>query len=150
MVYTLQQNLGKVLCTPGGLVVVSAPLPAGGSGRCTVRSDWYASPLCDGVVLDLMSPVGINWAVPFACPLWLGRRVLPLVMCTLGLATVQLWLAQFLHNFKWTASHNNHAVDLSECLKLSMEMKHPLVCKALPRISSTNQKRVSDFGGFGC
>ncbi|KAL0384845.1 UNVERIFIED_CONTAM: cytochrome [Sesamum radiatum] len=81
-------------------------------------------------------------------PFGSGRRVCP--GKAMGLATVQLWLAQLLHNFKWTASHNNHAVDLSECLKLSMEMKHPLVCRAFPRTSSTNQERVSDFGGFGC
>ncbi|KAK4427690.1 cytochrome [Sesamum alatum] len=80
-------------------------------------------------------------------PFGSGRRVCP--GKAMGLATVQLWLAQLLHNFKWTASHN-HAVDLSECLKLSMEMKQPLVCKAFPRIFSSNQERVSEIGGFGC
>ncbi|PIN00140.1 Cytochrome P450 CYP2 subfamily [Handroanthus impetiginosus] len=65
-------------------------------------------------------------------PFGSGRRVCP--GKTMGLATVQLWLAQLLHNFKWSAPHNC-GVDLSECLKLSMEMKKPLVCRAFPRIS---------------
>ncbi|XP_059644978.1 cytochrome P450 78A5 [Cornus florida] len=62
-------------------------------------------------------------------PFGSGRRVCP--GKAMGLATVQLWLAQLLQNLKWVASDNG--VDLSECLKLSMEMKHPLVCKAVAR-----------------
>ncbi|XP_073036240.1 cytochrome P450 78A5 [Primulina eburnea] len=65
-------------------------------------------------------------------PFGAGRRVCP--GKTLGLATVQLWLAQLLHQFRWMHS-DKHGVDLSECLKLSMEMKTPLICKAFPRIS---------------
>ncbi|KZV15982.1 hypothetical protein F511_14348 [Dorcoceras hygrometricum] len=65
-------------------------------------------------------------------PFGAGRRVCP--GKTLGLATVHLWLAQLLHKFRWSHS-DKHGVDLSECLKLSMEMKRPLVCKAFPRIS---------------
>ncbi|XP_073015220.1 cytochrome P450 78A5-like [Primulina eburnea] len=65
-------------------------------------------------------------------PFGAGRRVCP--GKTLGLATVQLWLAQLLHKFRWMDS-DKHGVDLSECLKLSMEMKKPLICKAFPRIS---------------
>ncbi|KAI3463822.1 hypothetical protein Pfo_020485 [Paulownia fortunei] len=68
-------------------------------------------------------------------PFGSGRRVCP--GKAMGLATVQLWLAQLLQNFKWIASHNC-GVDLSECLKLSMEMKQPLICRAFPRISSRN------------
>ncbi|KAL3513012.1 hypothetical protein ACH5RR_025729 [Cinchona calisaya] len=64
-------------------------------------------------------------------PFGSGRRVCP--GKAMGLATVQLWLAQLLQNYKWTASDNG--VDLSECLKLSMEMKNPLVCKAVARFS---------------
>ena len=60
-------------------------------------------------------------------PFGSGRRVCP--GKAMGLATVHLWLAQLLRTFKWSAS----SVDLSECLKMSMEMKHPLVCKAIPR-----------------
>ena len=64
-------------------------------------------------------------------PFGSGRRVCP--GKALGLATVQLWLAQLLQNFTWVASKNCD-VDLSECLKLSMEMKCPLVCKVVPRL----------------
>ncbi|KAA8542562.1 hypothetical protein F0562_023714 [Nyssa sinensis] len=64
-------------------------------------------------------------------PFGSGRRVCP--GKAMGLATVQLWLAQLLQSFKWVASDNG--VDLSECLKLSLEMKHPLVCKAVARVS---------------
>ena len=39
----------------------------------------------------------------------------------IGLATVELWLAMFLQNFKWMPC--DFGVDLSECLKHSMEMK---------------------------
>ncbi|PIM98302.1 Cytochrome P450 CYP2 subfamily [Handroanthus impetiginosus] len=63
-------------------------------------------------------------------PFGSGRRVCP--GKNMGLATVQLWLAQLLQKFKWSAS-DKYGVDLAECLKLSMEMKHPLVCRAFPR-----------------
>nr|QNS29963.1 cytochrome P450 [Nothapodytes nimmoniana] len=65
-------------------------------------------------------------------PFGSGRRVCP--GKAMGLATVELWLAQLLQGFKWVA--NSDGVDLSECLKLSMEMKHPLVCKAISRVNS--------------
>ncbi|XP_022885366.1 cytochrome P450 78A5-like [Olea europaea var. sylvestris] len=64
-------------------------------------------------------------------PFGSGRRVCP--GKTMGLATVHLWLAQFLQKFRWVASDNG--VDLTECLNLSLEMKQPLVCKAIPRSS---------------
>ncbi|GAB4859024.1 hypothetical protein Ancab_010492 [Ancistrocladus abbreviatus] len=64
-------------------------------------------------------------------PFGSGRRVCP--GKTMGLVTVQLWLAQMLQNFKWVASTNG--VDLTENLKLSMEMKNSLVCKAIPRVA---------------
>ncbi|KAL3529654.1 hypothetical protein ACH5RR_008976 [Cinchona calisaya] len=64
-------------------------------------------------------------------PFGSGRRVCP--GKAMGLATVQLWLALLLQNFNWIAS--DKGVDLSECLKLSMEMKNPLVCKAIARLS---------------
>ncbi|XP_044492380.1 cytochrome P450 78A5-like [Mangifera indica] len=63
-------------------------------------------------------------------PFGSGRRVCP--GKAMGLATVHLWLAQFLQSFKWVAASE---VDLTECLKLSMEMKKPLVCKAIPRLA---------------
>ncbi|KAG5536421.1 hypothetical protein RHGRI_024003 [Rhododendron griersonianum] len=64
-------------------------------------------------------------------PFGSGRRVCP--GKAMGLATVQLWLAQLVQSFKWVAADSG--VDLSEVLKLSMEMKYPLVCKAVPRVS---------------
>ncbi|KAK9106786.1 hypothetical protein Syun_022797 [Stephania yunnanensis] len=73
--------------------------------------------------------VGIMGTDLRLAPFGAGRRVCP--GKALGLATVHLWLAQLLQNFNWVAS--DHGVDLTECLKLSMEMKKPLICKALPR-----------------
>ncbi|GFZ07683.1 cytochrome P450, family 78, subfamily A, polypeptide 5 [Actinidia rufa] len=64
-------------------------------------------------------------------PFGSGRRVCP--GKAMGLVTVHLWLAQLLQSFKWLASDSG--VDLSEVLKLSMEMKHPLLCKAVERVS---------------
>lgn len=65
-------------------------------------------------------------------PFGSGRRVCP--GKAMGLATVELWLAQLLQTFKWVPVDDHHDVDLSETLKLSMEMKHSLFCKALPRV----------------
>ncbi|XP_057776958.1 cytochrome P450 78A5-like [Salvia miltiorrhiza] len=59
-------------------------------------------------------------------PFGSGRRVCP--GKALGLATVHLWLARILQNFKWLP---RGPVDLEECLKLSLEMKKPLVCRAV-------------------
>jgi len=64
-------------------------------------------------------------------PFGSGRRVCP--GKAMGIATVELWLAQLLQSFKWMPS--DRGVNLSECLKLSLEMKHSLVCKAVPRIA---------------
>lgn len=64
-------------------------------------------------------------------PFGAGRRVCP--GKAIGLATVQLWLAQLLQSFKWSVADNG--VDLAEILKLSLEMKQPLVCKAVARVS---------------
>ncbi|KAK9115999.1 hypothetical protein Sjap_014946 [Stephania japonica] len=74
--------------------------------------------------------VGIMGTDLRLAPFGAGRRVCP--GKAMGLATVHLWLAQLLQNFNWVAS-DDHGVDLTECLKLSMEMKKPLICKALPR-----------------
>lgn len=65
-------------------------------------------------------------------PFGAGRRVCP--GKALGLASVHLWLALFLHSFKWLPS-DDHDVDLSECLNLSMEMKNPLLCRAVARFA---------------
>lgn len=61
-------------------------------------------------------------------PFGSGRRVCP--GKALGLATVHLWLARLLHKFTWSSSHS---VDLSECLRLSLEMEKPLACQVLLR-----------------
>jgi cytochrome P450 len=64
-------------------------------------------------------------------PFGAGRRVCP--GRALGMTTVQLWLAQLLHKFEWVAS-TDHPVDLSEVLKLSCEMVHPLHAIPIPRM----------------
>lgn len=66
-------------------------------------------------------------------PFGAGRRVCP--GRALGLATVHLWLAQLLHNFVWLPAQV--PVDLSESLKLSLEMKNPLKCSVVRRKSMT-------------
>eukprot|EP01018_Ginkgo_biloba_P026585 Gb_34420 [translate_table: standard] len=66
-------------------------------------------------------------------PFGSGRRVCP--GKALGLATVHLWLARLLHHFEWLPSPDFlPAVDLSEVLRLSCEMKVPLSAKAIGRI----------------
>ncbi|XP_021746611.1 cytochrome P450 78A4-like [Chenopodium quinoa] len=63
-------------------------------------------------------------------PFGSGRRVCP--GRALGLATVHLWLARMLHQFNWFPAPLA-SVDLSECLRLSLEMKKPLACLVVPR-----------------
>ncbi|XP_042496550.1 cytochrome P450 78A5-like [Macadamia integrifolia] len=63
-------------------------------------------------------------------PFGSGRRVCP--GKALGLATVHLWLASLLENFVWLPVPA-HSVDLSECLRLSLEMKKPLACRVVRR-----------------
>ncbi|KAJ9169337.1 hypothetical protein P3X46_017541 [Hevea brasiliensis] len=65
-------------------------------------------------------------------PFGSGRRVCP--GKALGLATVHLWLGRLLHRYKWLPAQ---PVDLSECLKLSLEMKKPLACRVVDRWSKT-------------
>ncbi|OMO60489.1 Cytochrome P450 [Corchorus capsularis] len=62
-------------------------------------------------------------------PFGSGRRVCP--GKALGLATVHLWLARLLHRFRWLPAQQH--VDLSETLRLSLEMKRPLACEVVPR-----------------
>ncbi|KAL1807329.1 hypothetical protein ACET3Z_030397 [Daucus carota] len=59
-------------------------------------------------------------------PFGSGRRICP--GRVLGLSTVHLWLARLLQEFKWLPAQ---PVDLSECLKLSLELKKPLSCYAI-------------------
>ncbi|KAG2702712.1 hypothetical protein I3760_06G103100 [Carya illinoinensis] len=61
-------------------------------------------------------------------PFGSGRRVCP--GKALGLATVHLWLGRLLHQFKWLPAQS---IDLSECLRLSLEMKTPMMCRMVHR-----------------
>ncbi|KAK3419116.1 hypothetical protein EUGRSUZ_H04841 [Eucalyptus grandis] len=63
-------------------------------------------------------------------PFGSGRRVCP--GKNLGLATVTMWVAELVRRFEW-AEHAACPVDLSELLKLSCEMKHPLHAVAVVR-----------------
>ncbi|KAA8530933.1 hypothetical protein F0562_005608 [Nyssa sinensis] len=63
-------------------------------------------------------------------PFGAGRRVCP--GKNLGLVTVTHWVAKLVHHCKWVPDKAN-PIDLSEVLKLSCEMKHPLSAVALPR-----------------
>lgn len=65
-------------------------------------------------------------------PFGSGRRVCP--GKALGLATVHLWLGRLLQRYKWLPAQ---PIDLSECLKLSLEMKKPLACYVVDRWSKT-------------
>ncbi|WOL11535.1 hypothetical protein Cni_G20298 [Canna indica] len=63
-------------------------------------------------------------------PFGAGRRVCP--GKNLGLATVSLWVARLVRGFEWRPAAGM-PVDLSEVLKLSLEMKTPLAAVAAPR-----------------
>ncbi|XP_009597604.1 cytochrome P450 78A7-like [Nicotiana tomentosiformis] len=63
-------------------------------------------------------------------PFGAGRRVCP--GKNLGLVIVMLWVAKLLQNFEWVQDEI-HPVDLEEVLKLSCEMKNPLVVMAIQR-----------------
>lgn len=63
-------------------------------------------------------------------PFGAGRRVCP--GRALGLATVQLWVAQLVHTFNWKEAPGE-TVDLTEVLKLSSEMQTPLLVVATRR-----------------
>lgn len=66
-------------------------------------------------------------------PFGAGRRVCP--GKALGYATVQLWVAHLLHAYSWSP-HPSHPISLSELLKLSCEMKSPLLACPSPRVST--------------
>ncbi|URE11041.1 cytochrome P450 [Musa troglodytarum] len=61
-------------------------------------------------------------------PFGSGRRVCP--GRALGVTTAHLWLARLLQQFRWTAGR---PVQLSERLRLSLEMKKPLACRVVRR-----------------
>lgn len=63
-------------------------------------------------------------------PFGSGRRTCP--GKTLGLTTATFWVASLLHEFEWVPSDPN-PVDLSEVLRLSCEMAHPLTVRVRPR-----------------
>ncbi|PUZ44907.1 hypothetical protein GQ55_8G173500 [Panicum hallii var. hallii] len=61
-------------------------------------------------------------------PFGSGRRVCPGRM--MGLSTVQLWLGRLLQEYEWLPAK---PIKLAECLRLSMEIKKPLLCRAVRR-----------------
>lgn len=63
-------------------------------------------------------------------PFGAGRRVCP--GKNLGMATVELWVAKLVQRFEWAEDKANNPVNLEELLKLSCEMKCPLVAVANP------------------
>lgn len=63
-------------------------------------------------------------------PFGSGRRTCP--GKTLGLTTATFWVASLLHEFQWVPSDSN-PVDLTELLRLSCEMAHPLTVRVRPR-----------------
>ncbi|KAH0455343.1 hypothetical protein IEQ34_015375 [Dendrobium chrysotoxum] len=63
-------------------------------------------------------------------PFGSGRRVCP--GRNLGLITVGLWVARLAQCFEWVPTKGS-PVCLDEVLKLSLEMKNPLVAVAIPR-----------------
>lgn len=63
-------------------------------------------------------------------PFGAGRRVCP--GKNLGLTTVSLWIARLVHRFEW-GPIDNDPIDLSEVLKLSLEMKKPLAATVTVR-----------------
>ncbi|CAO2835421.1 unnamed protein product [Amaranthus hypochondriacus] len=64
-------------------------------------------------------------------PFGSGRRACP--GKALGLATVSFWVASLLHEYEWVTSSKDATVDLSEVLKLSCEMAHPLTVRVQSR-----------------
>lgn len=63
-------------------------------------------------------------------PFGSGRRVCP--GKNLGLVTVTRWVAELVKEFQWV-QERGHPVHLTETLKLSCEMKHPLRAVAVKR-----------------
>ncbi|PKI76332.1 cytochrome P450 78A7-like [Punica granatum] len=71
-------------------------------------------------------------------PFGAGRRACP--GKNLGLAMVALWVAELVSHFDWV-QHVAHPVDLTEVLKLSCEMKHPL------HVVAVKKTRISVYIG---
>lgn len=67
-------------------------------------------------------------------PFGSGRRACP--GKALGLATVSFWVASLMHEYEWVSSAADATVDLSEVLKLSCEMAHPLTVEVRRRRAS--------------
>ena len=62
-------------------------------------------------------------------PFGSGRRVCP--GRVMGLSAAQLWVGRLLQEYEWSPAAK--PVKLGERLRLSMEMKEPLVCRAVRR-----------------
>ncbi|WOL11412.1 hypothetical protein Cni_G20174 [Canna indica] len=87
------------------------------------KDPWAFLP--DRFLEEDVSPLGSDLRL---APFGSGRRVCP--GRALGLATVHLWVARLLQQYRWTAAR---PVNLSECLRLSLEMKKPLACRVVRR-----------------
>ncbi|XP_072981776.1 cytochrome P450 78A5-like [Typha angustifolia] len=87
------------------------------------KDPWAFRP--DRFLVDNVSILGSDLRL---APFGSGRRACP--GRVLGLATTHLWLARLLQEYNWAPAR---PVNLSECLRLSMEMKKPLVCKVARR-----------------
>ena len=89
------------------------------------KDPWTFRP--ERFIEDDMSIMGSDLRL---APFGAGRRACP--GRALGLATVHLWLATFLQRFEWVPC-STKPVNLSECLKLSLEMKKALECCVVSR-----------------
>ncbi|KAJ8444681.1 hypothetical protein Cgig2_030355 [Carnegiea gigantea] len=69
-------------------------------------------------------------------PFGSGRRSCPGKV--LGLTTVTFWVATLMHEFAWVTSADGQ-VDLTEELKLSCEMAHPLTVEVSPRTTRASK-----------
>ncbi|KAL6659824.1 hypothetical protein ACP70R_002653 [Stipagrostis hirtigluma subsp. patula] len=73
-------------------------------------------------------------------PFGAGRRICPGRM--IGLSTAYLWLGRLLQEYEWSPAQ---PVKLAERLRLSMEMKKPLVCRAVYRgENGTNPEKLDE------
>ncbi|MQM23004.1 hypothetical protein Taro_056065, partial [Colocasia esculenta] len=83
-------------------------------------------------------------------PFGAGRRACP--GKNLGLTTVAMWVARLVHLFQW-APAESEPVDLAEVLKLSLEMKSPLVAEPLTsdgvrfEVKETSRSLLDSFSG---
>lgn len=117
-------HVGKFLVPAGTTAMVN--MWAITHDSCVWEDPWVFKP--ERFMKEEVSIMGSDLRL---APFGAGRRVCP--GRALGLATVHLWLAQLLHRFIWLPVE---PVDLSECLKLSLEPKKPIRCKLVSRFNT--------------